>query len=270
MNRVLISSSLDDIRSVDMRFLEEAARSGEVHLVLWSDEAVCAATGKAPKFPYTERYYFAQAIRYVASVQASGPRIDPDGVPALDFKPDVWVVPAKDDTAAKRAATEAAGIAYRVVSDAESGGFTIPAAQAPTGRKKVVVTGCYDWFHTGHIAFFEEVSALGDLYVVVGNDANLRLLKGDGHPLFPEDERRFQVGSVRYVTQSLVSSGMGWMDAEPEIVNVIKPDIYAVNEDGDTPEKREFCAKHGLEYVVLKRVPKTGLQRRSSTDLRGF
>jgi cytidyltransferase-like protein len=133
----------------------------------------------------------------------------------------------------------------------------------------VIVTGCYDWFHSGHVRFFEEVSALGDLYVVAGSDRNVRLLKGEGHPLFPEAERRYVIQSVRYVKQALISSGEGWMDAEPEIAS-LKPDIYAVNEDGDKPEKREFCAQHGLDYVVLKRQPKPGLPRRQSTDLRGF
>ena len=50
----------------------------------------------------------------------------------------------------------------------------------------------------------------------------------------------------------------------------LKPDIYAINEDGDVPEKREFCRIHGLEYRVLKRVPRAGLPRRESTRLRGF
>lgn len=59
------------------------------------------------------------------------------------------------------------------------------------------------------------------------------------------------------------------MDAEPEIER-IKPDMYAVNEDGDKPEKRAFCAQHKIEYVVLKRLPKDGLPRRESTELRGF
>jgi hypothetical protein len=59
------------------------------------------------------------------------------------------------------------------------------------------------------------------------------------------------------------------MDAEPEI-ELLKPDIYAVNEDGDVPEKRAFCAKHGMEYVVLQRSPKEGLPQRESTVLRGF
>ncbi len=44
-----------------------------------------------------------------------------------------------------------------------------------SARKKVVVTGCYDWFHSGHVRFFEEVSGYGDLYVVAGSDENVRL-----------------------------------------------------------------------------------------------
>jgi len=139
----------------------------------------------------------------------------------------------------------------------------------PSARKKVIVTGCFDWFHSGHVKFFEEVSTLGDLYVVVGNDENVRYLKGEGHPLFRQDERRYMVQSIRYVKHALISSGNGWLDGEPEI-DAIKPDIYAVNEDGDKPEKREFCAQRGLEYVVLKRKPKEGLPRRESTVLRGF
>jgi cytidyltransferase-like protein len=139
----------------------------------------------------------------------------------------------------------------------------------PNGRKKVVVTGCYDWFHSGHVRFFEEVSQLGELYVVVGSDENVRLLKGDGHPMFPQAERRYVVQSVRLVERALISSGSGWMDAEPEIA-WLKPDIYVVNEDGDQPEKRGFCEARGIEYVVLMRTPKEGLPRRQSVDLRGF
>jgi cytidyltransferase-like protein len=136
-------------------------------------------------------------------------------------------------------------------------------------RKKILVTGSFDWLHTGHVRFFEEVSALGDLYVVVGHDANIRLLKGEGHPLLPQEERRYMAASIRFVKEAVISTGHGWLDAEPEI-RVIKPDIYAVNEDGDQGGKREYCQKMGIEYLVLKRVPAPGLPPRSSTNLRGF
>jgi glycerol-3-phosphate cytidylyltransferase-like family protein len=97
----------------------------------------------------------------------------------------------------------------------------------------------------------------------------VRLLKGEGHPLFSQEERRYMVGAIRYVKQALISTGHGWMDADPEI-QAIQPDMYAVNEDGDKPDKREYCKNHGLDYVVLKRTPAAGLPRRESTRLRGF
>ncbi len=44
-----------------------------------------------------------------------------------------------------------------------------------------------------------------------------------------------------------------------------------MNEDGDVPEKAAFCAEHGLlQYVVLKREPKEGLQRRRARTCAGF
>ena len=144
-----------------------------------------------------------------------------------------------------------------------------PPTPSIPNRKKVIATGCYDWFHSGHVRFTEEASAYGDLYVVVGHDANIRLLKGDGHPLFPQDERRYVVGSIKFVKQALISSGNGWLDAEPEIQR-LKPHAYVVNEDGDRGGKREYCTKLGLEYIVLKRAPAPGLPPRRSTDLRGF
>ena len=87
--------------------------------------------------------------------------------------------------------------------------------------------------------------------------------------MFSQEDRRYMVSSIRYVTQALISTGQGWLDAEPELKR-LKPDIYAVNEDGDKPEKQKYCREHGIEYVVLKRLPKAGLSRRESTVMRGF
>jgi cytidyltransferase-like protein len=268
---VYVSGSFDDLRFKDYRFLDEAAKMGPVHVFLWSDETFHATTGKSPKFPQAERQYSLQAVRYVSTLTLLNGTTDPDSLPAA-ATPAIWAVPETADNHTKRSWARKAGFDYRVISD------NVLAAAPPvpptpdnpqSGRKIVVVTGCFDWFHSGHIRFFEEVSELGDLYVVVGNDDNLRLLKGPGHPLFPGVERRYIAASIRYVTQSLISSGSGWMDAEPEFVK-IKPDIYAVNEDGDKPEKVEFCQKYGITYRVLKRLPKEGLPRRQSTALRGF
>ena len=237
-------------------------------MLLWTDPRVATMTGQPPKFPGAERRYLVEAIRYVTDVSWTD---EPAGLEQdiVAIQPDVWVVTRDEASPAHEAYCEAQGIEFLVVPEQRLQGFpALSSGPGPEGDRRVIVTGCYDWLHSGHVRFFEEVSEYGDLYVVVGNDANVALLKGEGHPLFRQDHRRYMVQSIRYVRRALIASGMGWMDAIEEIAQV-KPHIYAVNEDGDKPEKRAFCAD-GLEYVVLKRRPKDGLVRRTSTDLRGF
>ena len=272
MKTVVVSGCFNNIKSRDVRFLEQAAQVGPLTVLLWSDEAYRHLKGKLPEFPQQERQYFLESLRYVQAVMLVDGMIGPDELPhAQGLQPQAWVVPERDDTFAKRHFCGSYGIEYVVVKDKDLAGFPVLQVEGDSvpGRKKVLVTGCYDWFHSGHVRFFEESSELGDLYVVVGSDENVRLLKGAGHPLIPEPERRYMAQSVRFVKQALISSGTGWMDAEPEIER-IKPDYYVVNEDGDKPEKRQFCQEHGLTYVVLQRVPKPGLLARQSTVLRGF
>ncbi len=272
--RVFLSGSFDDLRSRHVRLLQEAARLGPVHVLLWSDDVVRNLAGAPPRFGQDERIYLLQALRYVSVLTLVTDLASPDQLPGVGnlAAKGIWVMLEGEDSAARRAYCRRAELDCHVIADPALEGFPeLETDQwlAPSSRPKVIVTGCYDWLHSGHVRFFEEVSALGDLYVAVGNDVNVRALKGEGHPMQTQDERRYMVQSIRYVTQAVITKGMGWMDAAPNI-NEIRPDIYAVNEDGDVPEKAAFCAEHGLEYVVLKREPKEGLQRRSSTALRGF
>ncbi len=244
---------------------------GEVSVLVWPDQAVRRFAGRPPKFPLAERLYLLNAVRCVCRAVAAPGLIEPGAPLQIEgLRPEVWVDEPAAANPARLAACRERGLHYRVLAPACLEGFPEPPAQpARPGQKKIVVTGCYDWLHSGHVRFFEEVSAYGDLYVIVGHDANIRLLKGPGHPLLTEHERRYLVGSIRYVTQALISSGNGWLDADPEIAR-LKPDIYAVNEDGDQGGKREYCAQRGIQYLVLKRLPAPGLTQRTSTGLRGF
>jgi cytidyltransferase-like protein len=273
MKTVIVSISFDDARSHHIRFLEEAAKLGELHVLLWTDEQVRAHTGADPRFPLAERRYFLENIRHVTAVSVLEGELDPDALPIIDgLAPDIRVIDEDSDTPGRKECCESAGIDYVVISNKNLDSF--PRAELeplpPTpGRKKVLVTGCYDWFHSGHVRFFEEVSELGDVYAVVGHDANIAMLKGPHLPMDKQDERRYIVASLRTVRQAFISTGHGYLDAAPEIER-IKPDIYAVNDDGDKGGKGEFCMKNGIEYAILTRTPKEGLTKRSSTDLRGF
>jgi len=274
MKNVVVAGGFDDIRSRMVRFLQEAARLGDLTVVLWPDEEIERLTGSPPKFSQQERRYFLESLRYVQRVSLTSVRAVLHELPFFaDLEdPELWVVDPQEDHSEKRIFAASYGLGYQVVPPEDLLGWpeSPDCGGQPSGeRKKVIVTGCFDWLHSGHIRFFEEASAYGDLYVAVGHDQNLRLLKGAGHPLYSQEERRYMVQSIKYVHRAIITSGQGWMDAEPEIA-FLKPDYYLVNEDGDKPEKRDFCARRQIEYVVLKRQPKNGLPRRESTALRGF
>lgn len=132
--------------------------------------------------------------------------------------------------------------------------------------KKVFISGCYDLLHSGHIAFFKEASSYGDLYVALGSDKTVYELKGR-EPVNREDERLFMVQSVGFVHHAFVAQGSGMLDFLTEFKQ-IRPDIFIVNEDGNTPHKQQLCEEYGVEYVVLKREPHAGLTPRSTTALR--
>ena len=63
--QVIVTGAFDDLRSRHIRFLEEAARLGEVTALLWADDLVRQVEGKGPKFPEAERAYVLRAIRFV-------------------------------------------------------------------------------------------------------------------------------------------------------------------------------------------------------------
>ena len=132
--------------------------------------------------------------------------------------------------------------------------------------KKVFVSGCFDMLHSGHIEFFREASAYGDLYVALGSDKTVFDLKGQ-LPVNTELERLFMVKAVSYIKEAFITKGSGILDFEEEL-RTIRPDYLIVNEDGDIPEKHRLCAELGIEYVILNRKPNKDLPARSTTALR--
>jgi len=130
--------------------------------------------------------------------------------------------------------------------------------------RKVLVSGCYDLLHAGHIAFFKTAAQIGKLFVAVGADENVRLLKGKA-PYYSQEERVYMVNSVRYVENAFIASGSGMLDFEPDIKR-IKPDVFVVNRDGHTPDKEALCKRLSIEYKVLERIPEPGLPARASSS----
>ena len=133
-------------------------------------------------------------------------------------------------------------------------------------KKKVFVSGCYDLLHSGHVEFFQQASRYGDLYVGIGSDATYLEYK-HRKPMFPQEERLFMVKNIKAVKDAYINEGSGVIDFLPTL-DKVKPDVFVVNAEGGSDEKRRICKERGIEYVELQRTPHAGLKARSSSGLK--
>jgi cytidyltransferase-like protein len=133
-------------------------------------------------------------------------------------------------------------------------------------KKKVFVSGCFDMLHSGHVAFLKEAASYGNVYVGLGSDSTVFGLKGL-YPVNNQDERKYMLESLACVHKVFINAGSGILDFAEEIAR-LKPDIFIVNEDGNSPAKENLSKELHIEYLVLKRVPANDLPARSTTVLR--
>lgn len=139
---------------------------------------------------------------------------------------------------------------------------------AESQTSTVLVAGFFDLLHSGHVKFLERAAELGELTVVIGSDEN-SLLNKHKLPIFSQEERRYMVSALRCVKRVVVPDDTTSLNFAQTLIEM-RPDYFVINEDGDRPEKRALCETHGVQYVVLKREPHSGLPPRSTTALRSI
>lgn len=135
---------------------------------------------------------------------------------------------------------------------------------------KVLVTGCFDILHNGHVQFIENAAKYGDeLYVGVCSDYNYVQTK-NRLPIFNEDERLYLIKSLKWVKDAEICNGSGKCDFE-NVIKKFKPDVLIVNTDQDVPEKHKLCDEYGISIIVLNREKyHDELPTRSSFDIKKY
>lgn len=132
---------------------------------------------------------------------------------------------------------------------------------------KVLITGCFDLLHSGHIKFIHNALQYGDeLYIGICSDENYKSTKGK-LPIFNQKERKLLLENIQGVAKVYVNAGAGKMDFE-NVIQAVKPDILVVNTDGDTKEKRDICKLYNIKYIVLERDTEDGYPVRSSSAIK--
>ncbi|MGH2496758.1 MAG: adenylyltransferase/cytidyltransferase family protein [Ktedonobacteraceae bacterium] len=132
------------------------------------------------------------------------------------------------------------------------------------GERGVFTNGCFDLLHLGHVRYLQEARALGDFLILgLNSDESVRLLKGPGRPLMPQNERAeilAALACIDYVT----------IFAEPTaspLVAYLRPAIYVKGGDyalaGDAPEvpdssrlpEAEVVQAYGGTVLLIAYVP---------------
>ena len=128
-------------------------------------------------------------------------------------------------------------------------------------NKIVFCTGCYDILQSGHAVFFNQCKSYGEILIVgVGKDETLRILKGPGRPVNPENNRIYLIAAMEDVNYTVLNDneiGEGKIDFK-NVLTELRPDIFIVNDDDSSIEpKKVLCDELGIKIeFVTREVPK--------------
>lgn len=122
--------------------------------------------------------------------------------------------------------------------------------------KKVLVGGCFDFIHFGHISFLKQAKAHGDyLIVALESDENVRKMKGNARPIHSQQQRKEMLEALSIVDEIIT---LAPMNSDTEYLNLVlqvKPQIIAVTEgDPILGKKRDQAMRVGAKLIVIPKI----------------
>ncbi|MBA3915781.1 MAG: adenylyltransferase/cytidyltransferase family protein, partial [Acidobacteriales bacterium] len=118
------------------------------------------------------------------------------------------------------------------------------------GERITLANGCFELLHVGHVRYLQAAKQLGGkLVVAVNSDDSVRLLKGEGRPIMPAEERA-------EILAALADVDMVVIFAEPDVralIDEIRPDIQAKGTDytPETVPERDAVAAWGGRVAIV-------------------
>ena len=127
--------------------------------------------------------------------------------------------------------------------------FSVIESLKKNGKRIIFTNGCFDILHVGHVRCLNDAKKIGDVLVVaINDDKSMRINKGEGHPLMPEDERMEILAALRCVDYITLFS-------EKTVDNLLlklKPHVHAKGTDYtvETVPERETVLSYGGEIAI--------------------
>lgn len=122
--------------------------------------------------------------------------------------------------------------------------------------KKILVGGCFDLIHFGHVEFLTNAKKYGDhLAVALESDESVRRMKGPSRPIHTQEQRKHMLESLRVVDEVIMLEPLK-SDTEYEaLVRTVHPAVIAITE-GDPIEdkKRRHADLVGADVIIIPKI----------------
>ncbi len=126
------------------------------------------------------------------------------------------------------------------------------------GKKIVLVGGCFDILHAGHIVFLQKAKDKGDIVVVLlESDEQIKKLKGESRPVNTQQNRALVLAGLRSVDVVVVLPSEMHDLQYDRLISQIKPDIIATTAgDPNRRHKERQAGQIGASVIdVSERLP---------------
>lgn len=120
----------------------------------------------------------------------------------------------------------------------------------------VLVGGCFDILHFGHISFLQQAKKYGNyLMVLLESDEHVQQLKGAGRPIHTQQQRKYMLESLSCVDEVFLLPSMHADEQYSKLIAKIKPTSIACSEGDPMIQKKKMQADMvGANIIVIPHV----------------
>lgn len=117
----------------------------------------------------------------------------------------------------------------------------------------VLVGGCFDILHIGHLRFLKKAKNLGrHLVILLESDEKVKKLKGSSRPWHKQDERAEMLASLEMVDSIILLKNSPQETDYRNIILTVNPQIIAVTQnDRNMQIKKEHTKSVGADFRII-------------------